>query len=228
MRIVLLGAPGAGKGTQCKNIVARYGLLHLSSGDILRQERAAGSELGKQAQSYMDSGGLVPDEIIIGMMAKAIEKAPVSGFVLDGFPRTVNQAAELDKALDGAGSKIDAVLNLEIDDEVVASRMTGRRSCPQCGAVYHIENLKPKTEGVCDHDGTELVQRSDDSLEVVAHRLETYHQQTEPLVDYYKNNGTVYDFDAGGDVDEVKASIFEKLNALGNACGADAVSNQEA
>ena len=228
MRIVLLGAPGAGKGTQCKNIVARYGLLHLSSGDILRQERAAGSELGKQAQSYMDSGGPVPDEIIIGMMAKAIEKAPVSGFVLDGFPRTVNQAAELDKALDGAGSKIDAVLNLEIDDEVVASRMTGRRSCPQCGAVYHIENLKPKTEGVCDHDGTELVQRSDDSLEVVAHRLETYHQQTEPLVDYYKNNGTVYDFDAGGDVDEVKASIFEKLNALGNACGADAVSNQEA
>ena len=228
MRVVLLGAPGAGKGTQCKNIVARYGLVHLSSGDILRQERAAGSELGKQAQSYMDSGGLVPDEIIIGMMAKAIEKAPASGFVLDGFPRTVNQAAELDKALAGAGSKIDAVLNLEIDDEIVASRMTGRRSCPQCGAVYHIENLKPKTEGVCDHDGTELVQRSDDSLEVVAHRLETYHQQTEPLVDYYKNNGKVYDFDAGGDVDEVKASIFEKLNALGNACGADAVSNQEA
>ena len=228
MRVVLLGAPGAGKGTQCKNIVARYGLLHLSSGDILRQERAAGTELGKEAQSYMDSGGLVPDEIIIGMMAKAIEKAPPSGFVLDGFPRTVNQAVELDKALAAAGSKIDAVLNLEIDDEIVASRMTGRRSCPQCGAVYHIENMKPKTEGVCDHDGTELVQRSDDSLEVVAHRLETYHQQTEPLVDYYKNSGTVYDFDAGGDVDEVKASIFEKLNALGNACGADALSNQEA
>jgi len=228
MRVVLLGAPGAGKGTQCKNIVARYGLLHLSSGDILRQERAAGTELGKQAQSYMDSGGLVPDEIIIGMMAKAIEKAPESGFVLDGFPRTVNQAVELDKALVSAGSKIDAALNLEIDDEIVASRMTGRRSCPQCGAVYHIENMKPKTEGVCDHDATELVQRSDDSLEVVAHRLETYHQQTEPLVDYYKNSGTVYDFNAGGDVDEVKASIFEKLNALGNACGADAVSNQEA
>ena len=228
MRVVLLGAPGAGKGTQCKNIVARYALLHLSSGDILRQERAAGTELGKQAQSYMDSGGLVPDEIIIGMMAKAIDKAPQSGFVLDGFPRTVNQAVELDKALAAAESKIDAVLNLEIDDEIVASRMTGRRSCPQCGAVYHIENMKPKTEGVCDHDGTELVQRSDDSLEVVAHRLETYHQQTEPLVDYYKNNGTVYDFDAGRDVDEVKASIFEKLNVLGNACGADAVSNQEA
>jgi len=228
MRVVLLGAPGAGKGTQCKNIVARYGLLHLSSGDILRQERAAGTELGKQAQSYMDSGALVPDDVIIGMMVKAIEKAPASGFVLDGFPRTVNQAAELDEALAAAGLWIDAVLNLEIDDDIVASRMTGRRSCPKCGAVYHIENLKPKTEGVCDHDGTELVQRSDDSLEVVAHRLETYHQQTEPLVDYYKSNGTVYDFDAGRDVDEVKASIFEKLDTLGNACSADAVSNQEA
>ena len=228
MRIVLLGAPGAGKGTQCKNIVTRHDLLHLSSGDILRQERAEGTELGKQAQSYMDSGGLVPDEIIIGMMVKAIEKAPASGFVLDGFPRTVNQAAELDKALAATGLKIDAVLNLEIDDELVASRMTGRRSCPRCGAVYHVENLKPKTEGVCDHDGTELVQRPDDSLEVVAHRLETYHQQTEPLVDYYKRNGTVYDFDAGQDVDEVKASIFEKLETLGDACSADAVSNQEA
>ena len=161
-------------------------------------------------------------------MVKAIEKAPASGFVLDGFPRTVNQAAELDKALAAGGLKIDAVLNLEIDDELVASRMTGRRSCPKCGAVYHVENLKPKTEGVCDHDATELVQRSDDSLEVVAHRLVTYHQQTEPLVDYYKTNGTVYDFDAGQDVDEVKASIFEKLETLGNACSADAVSNQEA
>lgn len=227
MRIVLLGAPGAGKGTQCKNIVSRYGLLHLSSGDILRRERAAGTELGRQAQSYMDSGALVPDQVIIEMMAKAIEEAPPSGFVLDGFPRTVNQAAELDKALAEAGLKIDAVLNLEIDDEIVASRMTGRRSCPQCGAVYHIENLKPKTEGVCDHDGAQLVRRSDDSPEVVAHRLETYHQQTEPLVSYYKSNGTVYDFDAGQDVDEVRTSIFEKLDTLGNVCSADAVSNQE-
>jgi len=225
MRIVLLGAPGAGKGTQCKNIVAEHGLLHLSSGDILRQERAAGTELGCRAQSYMDCGALVPDEIVIGMMAKAIEKAPASGFVLDGFPRTVNQAIELDKALAVAGLKIDAVLNLRIDDEIVAARMTGRRSCPQCGAVYHIENLKPKTQGQCDHDATDLVQRCDDSLEVVARRLETYHRQTEPLVDYYKKNGTVYDFDAGKGVDEVKASIIEKLDKLGKTCSADAVSN---
>jgi len=223
MRIVLLGAPGAGKGTQCKNIVTRYGLLHLSSGDILRQERAAGTELGKKAQGYMDSGALVPDEIIIEMMAKAIEQAPASGFVLDGFPRTLNQAVELDRAL--AELKIDAVLNLEIDDRVVATRMTGRRSCPQCGAVYHIDNLKPKTEGVCDNDGTELVQRADDNPEVVANRLETYHRQTKPLVNYYKNNGMVYDFDAGKDIDEVKALIFEKLDALDKAFSADAVSN---
>jgi len=214
MRIVLLGAPGAGKGTQCKNIVAQYGLLHLSSGDILRQERAVDTELGKKAQDYMDSGALVPDEIIIEMMTKAIRKAPEAGFLLDGFPRTVNQAVKLAESLAGDGMKIDVVLNLQIDDDVVAKRMTGRRSCPKCGAVYHIENLKPKVEGQCDNDGTELVQRIDDSPEVVANRLKTYHQQTEPLVDYYMKNGTVYDFDADRSPDEIKVSIFEKLDAL--------------
>ena len=214
MRIVLLGAPGAGKGTQCKNIVAQYGLLHLSSGDILRQERAAGAELGKKAQSYMDSGALVPDEIIIEMMTEAIRKAPAAGFLLDGFPRTVNQAVELSESLAGNEMKIDIVLNLQIDDGVVAKRMTGRRSCPECGAVYHIENLKPKVEGLCDNDGTELVQRPDDSPEVVANRLKTYHQQTETVVDYYRNNGTVYDVDANKNADEVSVLIFERLDAL--------------
>ncbi|KPL24925.1 MAG: adenylate kinase [Phycisphaerae bacterium SM1_79] len=214
MRIVLLGAPGAGKGTQCKNIVARYGLLHLSSGDILRQERAEGTDLGKEAQSYMDSGALVPDEIIIEMMAKAIGKAPAAGFILDGFPRTFDQAVALDKVLLVSQQKLDAVLNLEIEDRIVAGRITGRRSCPQCGAVYHIENLKPRTEGLCDNDGTELVQRPDDSPEVVANRLENYHRQTEPLVDYYRNNGAVRNVDADRDADEVKASIFEMLDAL--------------
>ena len=214
MKVVLLGAPGAGKGTQCKSIVARYGLLHLSSGDILRQERAEGTVLGRKAQSYMDSGALVPDEIIIEMMAKAIEKAPAAGFILDGFPRTVNQAAELDKVLAARGQRIDAVLNLEIDDQVVTKRITGRRSCPKCGAVYHIENLKPKTEGICDYDGTKLVQRPDDTEQVLTNRLETYHQQTEPLVDYYKKNGTVYNFNADKKPDDVRASIFEKLDAL--------------
>lgn len=218
MRIVLLGAPGAGKGTQCKRIVERYGLLHLSSGDILRQERAAGTKLGKKAQSYMDSGVLVPDELIVEMMAGAIRKTPAAGFVLDGFPRTVNQAVELDKSLALEDQKIDAVLNLEIDDKVVTERMTGRRSCPQCGTVYHIENLKPKTEGRCDHDGAELVQRPDDRLEVVQNRLKTYHQRTEPVVNYYKNNlgapAFYHHIDANKEADKVSASIFESLDAL--------------
>ena len=214
MRIVLLGAPGAGKGTQCKRISAKYGLLHLSSGDILRQERAAGSELGKKARSYMDSGGLVPDEVIVEMMAEAISKAPQAGLVLDGFPRTVNQAVKLDESLTGNGQRIEAVLNLNIDEQVVFERMTGRRSCPQCGAVYHIENLKPKVEGECDNDGTALVQRPDDSLEVVKNRLRAYHEQTKPVVDYYKNNNTVYDIDANKGADEVSALVFGNLDAL--------------
>ncbi|MBN2313566.1 MAG: adenylate kinase [Sedimentisphaerales bacterium] len=214
MRIVLLGAPGAGKGTQCKSLVSRYGLLHLSSGDILRQERSEGTELGKKAQRYMDSGALVPDEIIIEMMAKAIDNAPAAGFILDGFPRTVNQAVALDKALDESGQTIDAVLNLEVDDGIIEKRMTGRRSCPQCGAVYHIENMKPKTEGVCDHDGTELIQRPDDNPKVVAKRLETYHRQTEPLVDYYKKQGIVHDFDANDEAEVVASSIFDALDTL--------------
>jgi len=214
----LVGCSGAGKGTQCKRIVDRYGLLHLSSGDILRQQRAEGTELGGKAQKYMDSGALVPDKIIVEMMADAIKNAPDAGFILDGFPRTINQAAELDKSLDCSGQKIDAVLNLEIDDEVVVRRMTGRRSCPQCGAIYHVENLKPKVEGICDNDGTTLVQRSDDSAEVVANRLKTYHLQTEPVVDYYKkNSSTVYDIDANKDVDGVSASVLEKLEALAKA-----------
>ena len=214
MRIVLLGAPGAGKGTQCKRIVAKYGLVHLSSGDILRQERAAGTKLGKKAQSYMDSGGLVPDDLIVEMMVAAIKKVQRSGFVLDGFPRTVNQATELDKTLSRGGQKIDAVVNLKIDDQIVVRRMTGRRSCPRCGAVYHIENLKPKAEGLCDNDGVKLVQRPDDSLEVVANRLKTYHQQTEPVVDYYKDSNTVYDIDADRNADEISNSLFERLDAL--------------
>jgi len=214
MRIVLLGAPGSGKGTQCKQLVNKYGLLHLSSGDILRQERAEGSDLGKKAQSYMDSGALVPDDIIIEMMIKAIEQAPDTGFILDGFPRTVNQAIELDKSLTKAGLKIDIIINLEVEAKVIENRITGRRSCPDCGAVYHIENMKPKVEGKCDNDGTELVQRPDDTLEVVANRLEAYYQQTQPLVDYYKKNNTVFDVDANMDADSVKTIVFEKLDAL--------------
>jgi adenylate kinase len=214
MRIILLGPPGAGKGTQCKRLVQKYGAVHLSSGDILRAERAAGTELGEKAQSYMDSGGLVPDDLIVIMMVGAMKKAAKTGFILDGFPRTVIQAQELDKALDKAGEKIDALLNLQIDDAVVASRMTGRRSCPKCGAVYHIENLKPKVDNVCDRDSTPLIQRRDDQPEVVANRLKTYHEQTANVVDYYKGKKPVISIDAGTEIDEVTKSIFSKLDAL--------------
>jgi adenylate kinase len=214
MRIILLGPPGAGKGTQCKRLVEKYGAVHLSSGDILRAERAAGTELGKKAQSYMDSGGLVPDDLIVAMMVGAIKKAGKGGFILDGFPRTVVQAVELDKALDKAGEKIDALLNLQIDDAVVASRLTGRRSCPKCGAVYHIENLKPKVDNICDRDGTALVQRKDDQPEVVANRLKTYHEQTEQVVGYYEGKKPVISIDAGMDIDKVTEAIFAKLDAL--------------
>lgn len=217
MRIVLLGAPGAGKGTQCKRIVARYGLLHLSSGDILRQQRAEGTDLGKKAQGYMDSGALVPDEIVVAMMTDAIRKATDGGFILDGFPRTVNQAAELDKSLVSCHQDIDIVLNLNVDDHVVVERITGRRICPLCGAVYHIKNLKPKVDEVCDNDGTKLIQRPDDRFEVVANRLEAYREQTKAVVDYYRNNRTVHDIDANQDVDAVSALMFEKLEALAKA-----------
>lgn len=213
MRIVLLGAPGAGKGTHCKRIADRYGLLHLSSGDILRRERAEGTELGKKAQGYMDKGALVPDDLIVEMMSRAMKNAS-AGFVLDGFPRTVNQAEVLDKALETQGVSIDKVMNLLVDDRVVVDRITGRRSCPACGAVYHVKNMPPKADGICDKDGTRLVQRPDDTEEVVRNRLETYYRQTEPVVGYYKTRRTVDDIDAGGDADVVAQVIFRMLDAL--------------
>jgi adenylate kinase len=214
MRVVLLGAPGAGKGTQCKRVVERYGVSHLSSGDILRQQRADKTELGRKAQSFMDSGGLVPDDIIVEMMVEAIEKASSAGFVLDGFPRTVNQAQELGRSLLSHNDEIDIVISLQIADDEVIRRMAGRRSCPRCGAVYHLENLRPKVDGVCDKDGAELIQRSDDKPDVVANRLKTYHQQTRPVADYYRAKDILYDVDASKGPDEVAAVVFERLDTL--------------
>jgi len=217
MRIVLLGAPGAGKGTQCKRIVDRYGVSHLSSGDILRRHRAEGSELGKKAQAYMDSGALVPDELVVEMMAREIENVAATGFVLDGFPRTVNQAIKLDETLASINQNIDIVVNLQVDEENVLARLTGRRSCPKCGAVYHVENMRPNVEGKCDNDGAELVQRPDDKAEVVAHRLRTYHLQTKPVVDYYREKSTVFDVDANKEAEETSGLIFDKLDVLAEA-----------
>lgn len=218
MRVVLLGAPGAGKGTHCKRIADRYGVVHLSSGDILRRERAQGTDLGKKAQGYMDAGALVPDDLIVEMMTKAIQQA-AAGYVLDGFPRTVNQGEVLDRSLVAQKTGIDMVLNLRVSDGVVVERITGRRSCPKCGAVYHVKNMPPKTAGVCDRDGTPLVQRPDDTEEVVRNRLETYYRQTEPVVEYYKARQTVYDLDADGDANTVAAVIFQKLDSLGQKKG---------
>jgi adenylate kinase len=214
MRLILLGPPGAGKGTQCKRIVEKYDAAHLSSGDILRSERSSGTELGRQAQEYMDSGQLVPDDLIINMMMSAIKKAG-GNYVLDGFPRTVVQAEELDNALDKAGEKLDAIVNLEVEDEVIASRLTGRRSCPKCGAVYHIENLPPKNDNVCDNGCGELVQRDDDKPDVVSNRLKTYHDQTEPILDYYKQSGkNIINVNADQDIDEVTKSVFAELEKI--------------
>ncbi|MCE5186681.1 MAG: adenylate kinase [Planctomycetaceae bacterium] len=213
MKLILLGPPGAGKGTQCKRIVERYGMAHLSSGDILRAERAAGSELGKKAQGYMDRGDLVPDDLIIDMMIAAIKKAP-KGYVLDGFPRTVAQAEGLDAALAKAGERIDAIINLQVPDEAILSRMTGRRSCPVCGAVYHVVNLRPRVDNRCDKDNAELVQRKDDTPAVVANRLKTYHEQTAAVIGYYKRANTIVAIDSNKDVDQVTADVFKRLDAL--------------
>lgn len=214
MKLILLGPPGAGKGTQCKRIIDKYGMAHMSSGDILRAERKANSELGQKAQSYMDSGALVPDDLIIDMMIGAIKNAP-AGYVLDGFPRTIAQGEGLDAALEKAGEKIDAIVNLQVPDEPIMDRMTGRRSCPECGAVYHVVNLKPKADGQCDKGCGALVQRKDDTPEVVSHRLKTYHEQTAAVVGYYQGKGnTILDIDANQDIDKVTASVLGKLDAL--------------
>jgi adenylate kinase len=214
MRLILLGPPGAGKSTQCKRLIEKYGVVHLSSGNILRAECAAGTELGKKAQRYMDFGGLVPDDLIIMRMVDETKKAGECGFILDGFPRTVVQAEELDKALDKAGQKVDALLNLQTEDIVVTLRMTGRRNCPKCGRVYHIEKFKPKVDNVCDCDGTLLIQRHDDQPEVVADRLKTYHKQSSLVIDYYKGKKTIISIDADMEIDEVTKAIFAKLDIL--------------
>jgi adenylate kinase len=214
MVIVLLGPPGAGKGTQCKRLAEKYKLVHLSSGDILRSNRANGTELGKKAAEFMDSGKLVPDQLIIEMMVGAIESAK-GNCVLDGFPRTVVQAGELDKELSRKGKKIDAIVDLVIDDGVLERRLTGRRSCPACNAIYHIDTLKPKVEGVCDKCGKKLAQRTDDKSEVVKQRLQTYHQQTAAVVGYYTGKKyRILDIDAEKSISEVTSLIYTKLDSL--------------
>ena len=212
MIIVFLGPPGAGKGTQCKLIVDHYGMSHLSSGDILRRERKEGTELGTNAQSYMDSGQLVPDDLIVAMMMKEIKHG--DGFVLDGFPRTLEQAQQLDQALEKAGQKVDVVLNLEVDDGKLEERITGRRSCSKCGKAYHIAFNPPQRENQCDAGCGKLTQRPDDTPQVVRNRIETYHSQTAPLVSYYSQSGNIHSIDGNVDIDQVSKSLCDVLDGL--------------
>lgn len=215
MRLVLLGAPGAGKGTQAVRLAKQLGLVHLSSGDILRAERAEGTELGKTAERYMDAGELVPDDVIVAMMAEHMAKAEAAGgYVLDGFPRTRAQAEALEERLCGQSSGLEAVLELKASDELVAGRLSGRRVCPACGRVYHLRNSRPREAGRCDQDGRELVQRPDDRVEVIGQRLKTYHEQTEPLSAYYREQGLLKEVDGDGEIDCVSARLDEVCRQL--------------
>ncbi|MFP4052686.1 MAG: adenylate kinase [Phycisphaerae bacterium] len=190
MRIVLMGPPGAGKGTQAKKLVDKFGMVHLSSGDIFRAEKASGSDLGKSLAEYMNAGALVPDEIVVEMMAKAIANADAdAGLMLDGFPRTVAQAEALDKQLAEADTPLDAVVVITANDEDIIERITGRRSCPQCGKGFHVKFIPSEKGDRCDNCGAELVQRSDDKEETVRQRLATYYAQTEPVIAYYRQAG---------------------------------------
>ncbi|MBN2376102.1 MAG: adenylate kinase [Sedimentisphaerales bacterium] len=215
MNVIFLGPPGAGKGTQCKVIADRYQLRHLSSGDILRRERADNTDLGQKAQSFMDSGRLVPDDLIVAMMMKEINAADTnSGVVLDGFPRTIGQAEELDKALNAAGKDIDVVLCLDVDDDKLEHRITGRRSCSGCGAAYHITFNPPQVDGICDKCQKELTQRSDDTAEVVKNRIKTYHDQTAPLVSFYKEKGNLKNVDGNVAIEQVTQAMCDILDRV--------------
>ena len=210
MKIIMLGAPGAGKGTQAKKIAEKYQIPHISTGDIFRANIKGGTELGMKAKTFMDQGMLVPDEITIGMLMDRIGHC-INGYVLDGFPRTIPQAESLTKALAERGEKVDYAINVDVPDENIINRMSGRRACLGCGATYHITFNPPVKEGICDTCGQELVLRDDDKPETVKKRLDVYHQQTQPLIDYYKNAEVLAEVDGTQPMDAVFQGIVEIL-----------------
>lgn len=214
MKIIMLGAPGAGKGTQAKKIAEKYQIPHISTGDIFRANIKGGTELGMKAKSYMDQGGLVPDDVTIGMLLDRIKEADcANGYVLDGFPRTIPQAESLTKALNEMGESMDYAIDVDVPDENIINRMAGRRACLACGATYHIVYNPPKQEGICDVCGEKLVLRDDDKPETVQKRLGVYHEQTQPLIEYYGKAGILVTVDGTKDLNEVFKDIVTVLGA---------------
>lgn len=212
MKIIMLGAPGAGKGTQAKKIAAKYNIPHISTGDIFRANIKNGTELGKKAKTYMDQGLLVPDELVVDLVVDRVNQDDCeNGYVLDGFPRTIPQAEALDKALEALGQKVDCAIDVDVPDENIVRRMSGRRACVGCGATYHLEYAPTKKEGVCDSCGQELILRDDDKPETVQKRLGVYHEQTQPLIDYYTNAGILKTVDGTIDIEEVFNEIIAIL-----------------
>lgn len=214
MKIIMLGAPGAGKGTQAKMIAEKYGIPHVSTGDIFRANIKNGTELGMEAKKYMDQGLLVPDELTVKILLDRVAQPDCEkGYVLDGFPRTIPQAEVLDKALSELGDAIDYAINVDVPDENIVKRMSGRRACVTCGATYHIEHVPPRKEGVCDKCGSELVLRDDDKPETVLNRLKVYHEQTQPLIEFYTAKGVLKTVDGTADMQDVFGAITDILGA---------------
>ena len=214
MKIIMLGAPGAGKGTQAKKIAAKYGIPHISTGDIFRANIKNGTELGKKAKTYMDQGLLVPDELVVDLVVDRVNQDDcTNGYVLDGFPRTIPQAEALTEALDKRGQKVDFAIDVNVPDENIVRRMGGRRACVTCGATYHMVYAPTKKEGICDTCGGELILRDDDKPETVQKRLNVYHEQTQPLIEYYTNQGILRTVDGTVDIDDVFRAITEFLGA---------------
>ena len=214
MKIIMLGAPGAGKGTQAKKIAEKYGIPHISTGDIFRANIKNGTELGKKAKTYMDQGLLVPDELVCDLVVDRVQQDDCKkGYILDGFPRTIPQAESLDAALSRLGEAVDYAINVEVPDENIVKRMGGRRACVGCGATYHLVYAAPKKEGICDNCGAELILRDDDKPETVQKRLGVYHEQTQPLIDYYTKKGILKEVDGTMDMGDVFKAIVEILGA---------------
>ncbi|WP_175986365.1 adenylate kinase [Bacillus sp. Marseille-Q1617] len=215
MNIVLMGLPGAGKGTQAEKIVEKYGIPHISTGDMFRAAIKDGTELGLKAKSFMDNGDLVPDEVTIGIVRERLSKEDCGkGFLLDGFPRTVAQAEALENILADLGKKMNYVINIDVDKDILMGRLTGRRICKECGATYHLVFNPPKEEGVCDRCGGELYQRADDNEETVQNRLDVNIKQTQPLLAYYEDKGYLKNIDGQQDIDKVFADIDVLLGGL--------------